>query len=348
MRLVINLVTIFILTLILAGMVSAEIVDIYWSMGPEHPTNRKAGSVGVIDDIVISAAGGEFPWAESPAVYAYTPGSEGWTKLPDVPRGSAYTNGIEVENALYVCGGRNTYEKTFKTFTDVYKLSKNSNGNWEWARMPDMITHRGFYGIGRVGTKIVAAGGNKIDDSAQMITPTTTINNVEWFDTANPSAGWKALAPIIGNPRGWSACCGVGDKLYLFGGMYVKDGYIRTNEAMVLDTKANKWSRISDMPYGLSGGHAVAYKDRYVIIVGGASPGESEKIGGTGWYKNKVLVYDTATDAYKVLPTRMPNGTHDIRSAIIGNKIYVVGGENINKETSNTTNYFRIGTIVEQ
>lgn len=61
-----------------------------------------------------------------------------------------------------------------------------------------------------------------------------------------------------------------------------------------------------------------------------------------------VLVYDTRQDRYDMMPSPMPYGTNDIRAARIGKTVYAVGGENIDKATSNTTNYLRIGTVVTE
>jgi hypothetical protein len=105
------------------------------------------------------------------------------------------------------------------------------------------------------------------------------------------------------------------------------------------------------MPFGIGNGDAIAYQDRYVIILGGAYAISAQDAlqyppREPGYYNNLVTVFDTVTEEYKVLPTPMPYGTGDIRLAIDGNTIFAVAGENIDPNTSNTTRWFRMGQIV--
>jgi len=45
------------------------------------------------------------------------------------------------------------------------------------------------------------------------------------------------------------------------------------------------------------------------------------------------------------MPSRLLRPTNDIRVVILGDKIYALGGENIERDTCNTTAWFRIGQI---
>ena len=100
-----------------------------------------------------------------------------------------------------------------------------------------------------------------------------------------------------------------------------------------------------------------AYLDRYVIVFGGASdttsysPELRSLLKKDRYYKNYytpfILVYDTELDTWFRLPGRLPMPTNDIRVAIMGKKVYLLGGENIDPATSNTTPLSRIGQIIE-
>ena len=63
------------------------------------------------------------------------------------------------------------------------------------------------------------------------------------------------------------------------------------------------------------------------------------------YYCPFVLVYDTATGRWKVLPSPLPMPTNDIRVVLIGKRLYALGGEDIEPATSNTTARLRIGTV---
>jgi len=63
------------------------------------------------------------------------------------------------------------------------------------------------------------------------------------------------------------------------------------------------------------------------------------------YYSPFVLVYDTATDRWRRLPSVLPMPTNDIRLVIMGDALYALGGENVEPATSNTTDWLRIGEI---
>lgn len=48
------------------------------------------------------------------------------------------------------------------------------------------------------------------------------------------------------------------------------------------------------------------------------------------------------------MPSPMPVPTNDVRVVRIGKTLYVLGGENIEPATSNTTAWLRIGEIVDR
>lgn len=222
-------------------------------------------------------------------------------------------------------------------------------------RAPAMSVHRGWAAMDVWKTCIIVAGGNGFRKGQPSFRDDSTSNAIELLDTAHPAKGWTRLPDIPGHPRGWVAGAVVGDAFYLFGGLYFRivDGKRQNHriaETVRLDLKARTWRRCADMPYALSGHDAVSFGDRYVILVGGAPKWTSEQDKAYGRvpneYSNRVLVYDTKRDRFDMMPTPMPHGTNDIRVVRIGKTIYVLGGENVEKATSNTTKFLRIGTIV--
>jgi len=73
------------------------------------------------------------------------------------------------------------------------------------------------------------------------------------------------------------------------------------------------------------------------------------RLGRTvGEYNDVVWVYDVETNAYTALEQRLPHGVNDIRAAASGRTVYAIGGENVDKETSNTADHFQIGKIVSR
>ena len=129
----------------------------------------------------------------------------------------------------------------------------------------------------------------------------------------------------------------------------------RLDEVWQFDPQTARWQARRSLPYPLGGFDCCVYRDRYVIVVGGAPVAaaftdEMKKIHQKdrfhkSYYCPFVLVYDTQTDRWQRMPSLLPTPTHDIRVAILQDKLYVLGGENMEPATSNTTPWLRIGQI---
>ncbi len=341
--------------LILAGLVPLGqegtcIKDITWRLGAAFPELRKGCSLGVFEGKPISAGGMRHPWQESARTCQYDPEKNQWIDLPALPKGRVYMDGVSLGDAFYVVGGR----REGQTLSEVTRLTR-IEGQRRWTEMPPLAVDCGFMAMDTWKTHIVVAGGNRFRKGQDAFTDKTTIGVVQMFDTARAQEGWSRLPDIPGPSRGWVACAVVRDALYLFGGAYFrmvegKRQTVHLRETLRMDLQSHSWQRRADLPFGLSGHDAVAFADRYVILLGGApewSPQEEKSYGRVpGEYSARVLVYDTQGDRFEMLPTPMPHGVNDIRAVCIGRTIYALGGENIEKETSNTTNHLRIGTIV--
>ena len=329
---------------------SGMIKDITWRLGAPFPELRKGCSLGVFEGKAISAGGMRHPWCESTTTYQYDAQADKWIALPNLPRGRVYMDGVSLPDAFYVVGGR----REGRTLAELTQLSRKG-GRLRWVDLNPMSADRGWAAMDVWQTRIIVAGGNSLRKGQPAFNEKSTCKTVEVFDTARPEAGWSKLPDIPGHGRGWVAGAVVGDAFYLFGGLHftIVDGKRqnhRLRETLRLDLKTRQWSRRADLPYALSGHDAVSYGDRYVILAGGAPDWSADQDKAYGRvpneYSNRVLVYDTKRDAYRMLPSPMPHGTNDIRVARIGQTVYALGGENVEKATSNTTNFLRIGTIV--
>lgn len=323
------------------------ISDITWTLGPDHPTYRKGGAAGVLSGMVISAGGCEFPWAEAATVFAWTPGGSAWTQFPDMPQGRCYMDGTSVGDALYVPGGR----WAFQTQSSTFRL-RLLTGNWTWDSVANLNIHRGYFTVARLGTHIALAGG--MQGSGQPpYSESDTLSDVEWYDTA-AAAGWQLLPDFTMHSRAGAIVAAASGKLYVFGGTCYQcpngqNDSLRLADAQVFEPATGQWSSLPRLPFGLSGADAVTYRDRFIVMVGGAAQLTAAQLAAwpqvPGYYSNVVLVYDAKDSRYRVLPTLMPYGTGDIRTALIGDTLYAIGGENIDPATSNTTRWFRIGQI---
>lgn len=327
-------------------------IKVSWSLGPAMPQYRKGGVAGVVGGHVIYAGGMQAPWREPDDVLAYDPESKTWEFITPMPANPSYTSGTSANGALYVLGGRNADGRCFRLTRE--------DGRWVWTELPRLQQPRVVAAVAVVGDLLVAAGGGWGMKLGGF--DATPVSAVEALDLANIEAGWQTLPHYPGFRRAGAMGAVCGGKFYMFGGyrrlergVTAEDGFVgadrdspRFTDTLRYDPAAGAWERLVELPFGLSGGCAVTYADRYVIIMGGSGHGqttftfEGEQIGG---YNDQVLVYDTAADRYFVLDERMPAGLNDVKAAIIGDTIYVVGGESVDPRHSNTVNLLQIGKI---
>lgn len=342
--------------LALVGSVSmaAEIKDIHWKLGPDFPVLRKGGGFGAIRGKVISAGGMEQPWSEAKTAYMLDLANPTkWAKLPDRPIGRCYVQAGVVGDSLYVVGGR----LQGRTRADGHKLTFK-DGGWTWSKIPDLNQPRGWAPIVPSGSRLYAVGGFAAENWGKRIGH--TLNSIEMMDTADPKPAWREVAQIPGRSRGWLSAAAVHGKLYIFGGIEMiwkgRSDMRRQplDEVKVYDPATKTWDTLPPLPFTLGGTDCVVYRDRWVLIFGGSHFKYTPELrkrkeaiqGHESYYNPFVLVYDTQKPGCRVLPTPMPYPTNDIRAALVGDTVITFAGENIQKETSNTTRWVRIGKLI--
>jgi hypothetical protein len=263
---------------------------------------------------------------------------------------------------MIVAGGRKAGQDGLRILADVWELKRNGE-SWAWTELPPLNQARGVAGLAASGTKVLAVGGGDWERVHSGAFTAELVTKAELLDLDHLSAGWRALEPPF-SPRAGCAAAAVGGKVYVFGGYtcWVNDGrrsFAYFDEAYAFDIRLETWTQLPPSPCSFSGHAAVAWGDRYIILLGGVCRYDlcgqqvtqmSVKMDAkrkllTGEYSDLVWVYDTVEDTYALLEERTPHGLNDIRACINGDTIYVVGGENVDPSTSNTTDYVMVGTV---
>ena len=310
----------------------AGIRDIIWEMGTPMPYPTKGQAQGVIGDSVVAAAGvGHLGWDRSDrrgrcnGTRLLDTKTMQWESLPDVPVGVRWPEGIAVGQDLYMVTGWITSEPPDTATSRMFRLSRDDGGGWRWDELPSMRTGRFIPGVAASGTKIVVIGGQAsfATDPINADQPGPYVNAVESFQTAHPERGWVDLPPIPGPPREAVAIAAIDDRIYVFGGAYVKyeqmvgdnfhDERRGCGDAYVLDLGAVRWKKLPDVPFPAQGWKAVAYDGRYIVITGGV---RNYKVEHPYEYADSVpdrlapnfdvLVFDTVNKTYHTLPTQIP------------------------------------------
>jgi N-acetylneuraminic acid mutarotase len=339
---------------------------IAWSRGPNLPQGFQDSHGGVVDDVLITATGfcsgqqlaakpGRYPRGFLKRVWGLdlSDSKRGWATLPDFP-GDARQGGfaIVVDNTLYYWGGF-SYSEPY-CYRDGYRLSRR-NAKWTWEPLPPLPWPLTCSGICAIGPRIYVTGGADYDaqrfyTDADRTGGTRRLGSrLLTIDTKNLTAGWKTLAECPGTPRWVHATAAVGGKVYVIGGATgerpIPGGattYCTIVDNWKYDPAPDRWTRIRDLPIssGNFPGDNVAFKDRYLILIGGyqypmvANPdgtlrdkyGAASKFQGKGAYHNDVFVYDTRTNLFGSAD-KLPLNNNVPMAVVREDEVFLIGGE---------------------
>lgn len=274
--------------------------------------------------------------------FSYDPETNHWDKLPDLPGRREYGSAASHDSRIYFLGGGT--QGPFVPHADVYAMDISASKP-KWSALPPMSVPRTHLATGIVGNNLIAVGGNEYDGTVKGYARSTLRDIAECLDLGAPEQGWRTMASIPGEPRGWSASAATQKRLYVFGGLTYAPHRHRLRETLAFAPGENSWTRLAPPPLPVSGWKGALYKDRYVILIGGTS--EDARFAGYRW-NAQPLVYDTETDRWMRFSrsTTPPGGVYnDPGVAIIGNRIYVAGGEGVAGSHDNT---LLIGEIIEE
>lgn len=339
-------------------------IRITWSEGRWFPTLIKGGAMGAVDGYPVYAGGVSHPWRETEQVWYYDPERQDWFPIPPIPLGRCYTTGCAAGDGLLVVGGRKTIRGKVEVLDDAWLL-RRIDGEWRWRELAKLRQARGVAVVAVAGTTAVVAGGGDWERKRGGAFVASGVSKAEALDLADPNATWEDLGEPPFRPRASAGGAMLAGSFYVFGGYdcAVDEGGERTitpyADAFRFDLSTRSWMRIADLPMELRGHCALSYGDRYIILAGGCGgipllgervPYQTCKVDSrrgvvVGEYSDLVLVYDAEEDRYSVLPERLPHGYNDIRGCVLGDTIYLVGGENIDVTTSNTSNVVTVGQI---
>jgi N-acetylneuraminic acid mutarotase len=176
-----------------------------------------------------------------------------------------------------------------------------------WTTLAAMPTERAGFGLASVAGKIYAIGG--INSNNQ---PLTTVE--EYNPTINE---WKNKRSMP-TARSGAAVAVYDGKIYVVGGA-VGEGFVANNE--IYDPKTNTWSTGTSMPTPRADFSAEIVNDA-IYLIGG------KKYSSTDPFyveTNNNEVYYPANDSWST-KTALPMAVQGCASAVVDNKIYIIGG----------------------
>ena len=264
-----------------------------------------------VGGIIYSGAGCVGGPACGGGLFAYDPGTDTWSTRAGL--GSFYQRATSVVGGKIYAFGGIAGGGPLST-SHVYDPSADM-----WSGLPSMPTPRTQATAATVGGKMYVFGGSPSFGP----NPGTTANEV--FD---PIANmWTSLAPM---PRVRVAASAVaaGGLIYLLGGLdrvAPPSGTTTWDIVDVYDPMTNTWSTLTTrMPTARTAAGAIAFDDK-ILVAGGS-------LHGTG-VLDSFEIYDPVLDLWTSLDP-MPRARQDFPLAIVGNRVYAVGGNSAGFVTS--------------
>jgi hypothetical protein len=179
---------------------------IEWTTGPNVLVVWKGGASGAIGDDIVLAGGLWMPEYQNLA-YAFDTVTQTYTELPPPPHPTEYSQGACDGESLYLVSGR-------VGGSNVQKLSKTADGDWEWSLLPPVpVPGKGmaFAAVGVIPDEwlFLAAG-----------LPHATVDerNDCRLRLDDPSAECEAIPACPVNPRHLVSATAANGEFYVFGG----------------------------------------------------------------------------------------------------------------------------------
>jgi N-acetylneuraminic acid mutarotase len=187
-----------------------------------------------------------------------------------------------------------------------YFPSAKAADEQSWTSMNSMLTARGGLGVAVANGKIFAIGG---------LNGGLPLNTNEQFDPNTNQ--WTSKAPLPTARSGFSIVA-YQNKIYVIGGT-VGNGYVGNNE--VYDPMTNSWETKASMPTPRADFSANVVDDK-IYLIGGKRYSSIEP-----YFKETDVneVYDPANNSWSTAKAT-PNAVYGYGSAVIDDKIHVIGG----------------------
>jgi N-acetylneuraminic acid mutarotase len=247
------------------------------------------GEIGVVGGLTANGDA-------SARVDAYSPSSDTWRRLPDLPIAVHHTLAASDGRRLYVAGGYGGPLGIGRPVRDVFVLE---DGRWQsLPRLPEPRAAGGaavlrgrLYVVGGVGATGLARRAFALD-----------LRTRRWTEMPAPT------------PRQHLAVTSTNGRIYAVAGRVSGlDTNMRTFESWA--PGARTWRRLPPVP-GARGGTGAAAAGGEIVSVGGEAPGGTVR---------SVYAYTIATRRWRRLPD-LPTPRHGLGIVAVGTRVYAIGG----------------------
>jgi N-acetylneuraminic acid mutarotase len=285
-----------------------------WLSAAPAPEPRTEVVAAVVNSEIVVVGGLTAEGAPSARVDAYSPRTDRWRRLPDLPIGVHHAMAASDGARLFVVGGYGGPLGAGSVLRTAFVFERG-----RWRALPRLPEPRAAGGAAVVGGRLYVIGG---------VGPAGLARRAFALDLA--TRRWTPLPTPT--PREHLAVAAAGGRVYALGGR--TRGYdtnLATFEVWAPGTK--RWRRLPPVP-GARGGTAAAAAAGSIVSVGGEAP------SGT---IASVYAYDLARGRWRRLPDlRTPR--HGLGVVTVGTRVYALAGGPIPGLTvSDANEYLELG-----
>ena len=258
-------------------------------------------------------------------VQEYDPATDRWAQKKNMPLPTHHLAAVGFAGKIYLFGGAIQPQPGSPNQLPVNNAWEYDPAADSWKPLAPMPTARMAAVAAEVDGKIYVLGGASVHPGAKLVSlgpkvPHQSLNTNEVYDPATNTWQPRMSMPT---PRNHAAAGVVGDKIYVIGGRlasaYASTGS-NTDVVEVYDPAANTWGAAGlRMPTARSGMGYATFGDR--ILIAGGEIFDRHMFAAV----RAVEAYLPATNQWTELPI-MPSARHGVSVAVIGNRLYVVGG----------------------
>jgi len=308
-----------------------------WTKQALVPTARRALSAVVADGKIYTMGGAQaLDTRGSNVNQRYDPVTNTWSTKAAMPTPVFAHAAAVVDGKIYVIGGATATASNAVSFNQCYDPVTNT-----WSNKAAIPTARLFLAAAVVDGKIYTIGGGSSTINVDRCNAVSSY--VECYDPVTNTWSTKADMPT---PYHSAAAVVVDGKIYVIGGGRPANNPVTgaSNLNQCYDPVTNTWSNKTAMPTPVFA-HAAVVMDGKIYAIGGGTSGGSNNIQLVTSNANQC--YDPEVNTWSSLGV-MPVGRRALAAAVVGDKIYVIGGGNSSNDAIRDTERYDIAVSMKQ
>jgi N-acetylneuraminic acid mutarotase len=236
--------------------ITVKTVQIYdiksdtWRIGPPLPELNNHGMAATVDGVVYLIGGQtDNQRAYVDSVYAFDPKAGTWTAKARMPTKRSAGVAVVVDGKIYVAGGRPPHGHVF----EVYDPKTD-----RWETLPNLPSQRNHIAGTNIDGKVYVAAG-RLEGGFQS-------DKTSAFEFYDPKSKiWSVAAPMLKARSGVNGVLAYGC-FHVWGGEHAT-GMFPDHD--VYDPRADKWTKLPDMPIPVHGVTGAAFYDGLIWVTGG-------------------------------------------------------------------------------